>query len=263
VPAVLRLVHTVMLGRWRATGEELYREVAALTEAKVGAELLVSGCTDGVTAAWLATRTGAAVTGVDPDARSIAGAEARARAVAGVGVAPSYEVAPVDDLPHEDAMFDAAIGEPSIAAAARPSRAVTELVRVTRPMGRVVLLLPTWSSVIPQADREPLVERLGLRPHLLAEWQQMLRDAGVVEVVVQDWSDGGPGARASGNHPVVPQLTWLQKVHIAGRTLTRRGWSAARVAVRREAELLRELSSVQALGFHLISGVKWPYTRET
>ena len=260
---MLRLVHTVMLEKWRATGEELYREVAALTEAKVGAELLVSGCTDGVTAAWLATRTGAAVTGVDPDARSIAGAEARARAVAGMGVAPSYEVAPVDDLPHEDAMFDAAIGEPSIAAAARPYRAVTELVRVTRPMGRVVLLLPTWTPEIPLEHREPIVERLGLRPHLLAEWLQMLRDAGVVEVVVQDWSDGGPGARATGNHPVVPQLTWQQKLHIAGRTLARRGWRAARVAVQREAELLRELSSVQAVGFHLISGVKWPYLRET
>jgi hypothetical protein len=62
---------------------------------------------------------------------------------------------------------------------------------------------------------------------------------------------------------VVPQLTWQQKLHIAGRTLARRGWRAARVAVQREAELLRELSSVQAVGFHLISGVKWPYLRET
>ena len=121
VPAVLRLVQRVMLGRWRATGEELYREVAALTGARVGAELLVSGCTDGVTAAWLATRTGAAVTGVDPDVGSIARAEARARAVAGVGVAPSYEVAPLDDLPHENAMFDATIGEPSLAAASNGS----------------------------------------------------------------------------------------------------------------------------------------------
>jgi SAM-dependent methyltransferase len=263
VPAVLRLVQSVMLGRWRATGEELYREVADLTRAKVGTEVLVSGCTDGVTAAWLATRTGAAVTGVDPDAASIARADARARAVAGVEVAPSYEVAPLDDLPHESAMFDAAIGEPSLAAARSPAKAVAEVVRVTKPMGRVVLLLPTWTSDIPEADREPLVERLGLRPHLLVEWKQMLRDAGVVEVVVQDWSDGGPGARASGNNPEVPQLTWRQKAHIAGRTFRRRGWRAARVSVRREAELLRELSRDRALGFHLISGVKWPHARDT
>ncbi|MEO6528835.1 MAG: methyltransferase domain-containing protein [Gemmatimonadaceae bacterium] len=263
MPAVLRLVQTMMLGRWRATGEELYREVAALTGARVGAELLVSGCTDGVTAAWLATRTGAAVTGVDPDAASIARADARARAVAGMGVAPSYEVSPLDDLPHENAMFDASIAEPSMAAAGSPARAVTELVRVTRPMGHVVLLLPTWTSDIPHEDREPLIDRLGLRPHLLVEWKQMLRDAGVVEVVVQDWSDGGPSGRASGIRLTVPQLTWQQRAHIAVRALRLRGWRAARSAVRREMELLDELTSSRALGFHLLSGVKCPSARAT
>jgi hypothetical protein len=176
-------------------------------------------------------------------------------------VAPSYEVSPLDNLPHENAVFDAAIGEPTLAAAGSPSRAVAELVRVTKPMGHVVLLLPTWTSDIPADDREPIVERLGLRPHLLVEWKQMLRDAGVVEVVVQDWSDGGPGARASGNRPVVPQLTWRQKAHVAGRALRRSGWRAARMSVRREAALLRELSQARALGFHLISGVKWPHAK--
>jgi SAM-dependent methyltransferase len=259
VPAVQRLVQSVMQRRWRATGEELYREVAALSEAGIGAELLVSGCGDGVTAEWLAARTRAAVTGVDPDAGRVARAESRARATG--GAAPTYELAPLDDLPHENAVFDAAVGEAALAAAGSPARAVAELVRVTKPMGRVVLLLPTWSSDIPAEHREPLAERLGLRPHLLMEWKQMLRDAGVMEVVVQDWSDGGPAARGSGNRPPVPELTWRQKAHIAGRTLRRRGWRAARGSVRREVELLHELSRERALGFHLISGVKWPHAR--
>ncbi len=60
VPAVLRLVQMVLLGRWRATGEALYREVADLVEARGGMELLVAGCGEGVTAEWLAARTGAA-----------------------------------------------------------------------------------------------------------------------------------------------------------------------------------------------------------
>ena len=250
-----------MLGRWRAMGEDLFREVAALARARVGVEILVSGCKDGVTAVWLAARTGAAVTGLDPDASRIARAEARARATA--GVAPSYEVSPLDDLPHENGVFDAAFGEPSIASARRPSRAVSELARVTKPMGHVLTLVPTWSSDVPIAEREPIAERLGLRPYLLVEWKQMMRDAGVVEVVVQDWSDGGPGARASGNQPTVPQLTWLQKAHIAARALRRRGLRAARSSVRRESALLQELARSRAIGFHLISGVKWPQTRVT
>jgi len=108
-----------------------------------------------------------------------------------------------------------------------------------------------------------MVERLALRPYLLVEWKQMMRDAGVVEIVVQDWSDGGPGARASGNNPAVPELTWRQKAHIAARALRRRGLRAARMSVQRESELLQEIARARAIGFHLISGVKWPRTRET
>ena len=40
---------------------------------------------------------------------------------------------------------------------------------------------------------ELLVERLGLRPHLLVQWKRMLRDVGVVDVQVQDWTSGEPG----------------------------------------------------------------------
>ena len=40
------------------------------------------------------------------------------------------------------------------------------------------------------ADRkEQLVQHLGARPMLLVEWKQLLRDAGVVDLHVEDWSD--------------------------------------------------------------------------
>jgi SAM-dependent methyltransferase len=260
VPAVLRLVQLVMLGRWRATGEDLYREVADLAEARGGMELLVAGCGDGVTAEWLAARSGAAVTGVDPDPARIARAEARLRET-GTTATLAYEVAPLDDLPHETAVFDAALGETAIAAARDPARAIAELVRVTKPLGHVVLLLPTWTSEIAEENRDALAERLGLRPQLLVEWKQMLREAGLVDITVQDWSDGGPAARGAAARETVPALTWGQKAHITGRAWRRRGWRAARGAVRREIELLEELSRDRALGFQLLTGVKWPHAR--
>jgi SAM-dependent methyltransferase len=256
VPAVLRLVQLVMLGRWRATGEELYREVADLAEARGGMELLVAGCGEGITAEWLAARTGAAVTGVDPSAARIACAERRLRDFVS-DVRLGFDVAPLDDLPHETAVFDAAVGESAIAAARDPQRALAELVRVVKPLGRVVLLVPTWTSEIPQGDREALVERLGLRPFLLVEWKQMSREAGLVDLTVQDWSEGGTSASSD----VVPALTWREKVQIAGRAWRRCGWRAARGAVQRELELLQELSRDRALGFQVISGVKWPHAR--
>jgi SAM-dependent methyltransferase len=261
----------VVLGRWRATGEQLYREVARVMDIQPGQEVLVSGCGDGVTVEWLAKRTGASVTGVDPDAARIERAEARARLPAASARSRplhlSYQQAPLDDLPHETAVFDAAIGEPAIAGASDPARAVAELVRVTKPMGTVVLLQLTWGSELSADERELLVERLGLRPHLPVEWKRMLRVAGVVDVRVQDWTSGEPGgqstAAASRDAADAAQLTWQQKVQIVTRSWRKwgGGWRAARAAVEREMELLRDLSDERAIGFQLITGVKWPHPR--
>ena len=260
VPRVLRLVQETVLGRWRAASEDLYREVGRLTEAAAGAEVLVAGCGDGRTTEWLATRTGAAVTGVDPDGERIAQAEQSARALA-APLALSYQQAPLDDLPHETAVFDAAVAEPVLAAAADPERAVRELARVVKPLGAVVLLQLSWSSDLPPDTRDLVVERLGLRPRLLVEWKQMLRDANLVDIQVQDWTCGAPGCT-----PVVfPQadgaarLSWQDKMQILGRGWRQGGWREARGAVGRELALLRDLSRERALGFHLIKGVKWPH----
>ncbi|HEX2717622.1 MAG TPA: methyltransferase domain-containing protein [Gemmatimonadaceae bacterium] len=257
-PAVLRLVQMAVMGRWRATGEELYREVASLVEAAPGREIFVSGCGDGVTTEWLAVRTGATVTGVDSDPERIDRAEQRAREAAR-GSTLSYQAGRLDDLPFENEVFDAAVGEPAVAALDDPSRAIAELVRVTRPMGLIVLLQPTWSADIRGAAREMLVERLGLRPRLLVEWKQMLREAGVVELQVQDWTSGGP---VRGGPQPDAELTWQQKVQIVGRAWRRRGWREARGAIEREKTLLRELSRERAIGFQLLKGVKWPHARE-
>lgn len=262
VPAVLRLVQTAVLGRWRATGEELYREVARITEAAPGRELLVSGAGGGITTEWLAVRTGAAVTGVEPLRRSVQVAEARARALPS-SVSLHYQQGELDDLPHETAVFDAAIGEPALSAAADPGRAVAELLRVTKPMSPVVLLQPTWTSELDDKSRELLVERLGLRPRLLVEWKQMLRDAGAVDIQVQDWTTGAPGRGRRGPTPAMsmklPTLTWREKMQITGRAWRQWGWREARGAVEREAALLRELARERSVGFALIKGVKWPH----
>lgn len=259
VPAVLRLVQTMVLGRWRTTGEDLYREVAALTEAEPGKEVVVAGAGEGETSEWLAAKTGASITGVDPSEERIERAEARARDLQ-PPLPLSYQHAPLDDLPHESNVFDAALAEPLLSAAGNVERAVAELARVTKPMCPVVLLQLTWSSELSESAREMLVERLGLRPHLLIEWKQMMREAGLVEIQVQDWTEAG--AKAAVDADDEPELTWQQKVQIAGRAWRQLGWKAARGAVARERALLKELTRERVLGFQLLKGVKWPHARE-
>ena len=240
-PAVLRLVQELVFGRWRAAGEELYREVAKLLEVGAGQEILVAGCGDGTSSAWLAERTGAAVTGVDPDAERIEEADERARELleSGTPLPLAFQQAALDDLPHETAVFDAVVAG------------------VVKPMGAVVLLQLTWSSELSAEARALLVERLGMRPLLLVEWKQMLRDAGIVDLQVQDWTDEADEA-ADGE---TPQLTWQQKVQLVGATWRRRGFREALDALSREEALLRELSRERAVGFQVIRGVKWPHAR--
>lgn len=255
-PAVLRLVQRAIIDRWRATGEDLYREVARLADIETGQEIVVAGCGRGVTTEWLAHRTGASVTGVDPDEEDVSQAEEHARET---GLALSYQHAELDDLPYETNVFDAAIGEPEIAAAGDTEKAVAELVRVTKPMGAVVLLQLTWSSELPASRRELVVERLGLRPRLLVEWKQMLRETGVVDIQVKDWTNECDDELAAGGEGTSPHLNWQAKLQVMGRALRRSGWAEARQALVRETELLRDLSRERSMNFSIIKGVKWPH----
>lgn len=256
VPAVLRLVQSVVLGRWRTSVDALYREIASLLEAAPGRELLVCGCGDGRSVDWLAQRTGAQVVGVDPDAARIDAAEARARTHE-PRLPVSFQQAALDDLPHEDNVFDGVVAEPVLAAAASPERAIRELVRVAKPMAPVVLCELAWNAEFDADARARVVERLGLRPYHIVEWKRMMRDAGLVELTVQDWTDSA-GSRG---HTPTPAFTWQQKMQIVGRVWRRWGWREARGAVEKETSLLRELSRERAIGFQVIVGVKWPHPR--
>jgi SAM-dependent methyltransferase len=258
---MLRLVRQTVLGRWQDSAEDLYREVARMLEATAENEIIIVGCGEGVTAQWIASRTGAAVTGVDPDDAQIQRAEERARTL-DVPLRLTYEHAPLENLPHETAVFDAAVGEPTLASAADPAAAVAEIARVVKPLGNVVLLQLTWNSEIGQESRDMLVERLGLRPRHLVEWKQMMREAGLVDIQVEDWTS--EETLPTGDDEVaadrgLPTLTWKQKMHIVGRAWRRWGWREARGALAREEALLRELAREGILGFRVVKGVKWPH----
>ncbi len=242
-------------------GEELYRQIARLVELHEGAEVLDAACGRGITTQFLATNYGVEAAGVDPDERLIREAEQRARQQ-GEDARLSFQAAPLDDLPYRDGIFDVTIGEIGLAASVDPAAAVRELARVTKPLGAVVLVQLIWTGNVDPRRREILVRHLGARPMILVEWKQLLRDAGVVDLMVEDWSDSPspfrPAGRTAAPFPDFAEIfTVREKLRILWRAMERWGWGGVRGALVREREIHHLLTRERVLGLSLIKGTRW------
>jgi SAM-dependent methyltransferase len=258
-PSMLDLVRLSPAVVFPPGGQELYRRIATLTELHAGQEVLDAACGRGVTTSFLAQSAGVSCVGVDPDEKLVREAEERARE-GGLEGRVSFETARLDDLPYRDGIFDVAIGELGLGATADPARAVSELARVTRPFGCVVLVQLIWTGNVDPARREVLVAHLGARPMILVEWKQLLRDAGVVELSVEDWSDAPSPFRpsAGGPFPDFSRIfTTREKLGILRRALKRWGWRGVKGALVREREIHRLLTRDRVLGLTMIKGTRW------
>lgn len=256
-PSMLELVRLSRTPVFPPGGEELYRRIARLTELAEGQEVLDSACGRGVSTLFLVSTYGVEGAGVDPDPALIREAEERARA-AGQEHRVGFQVASLDDLPYRDGIFDVTIGEIGLAAEVDPARAIREMVRVTKPLGAVVLVQLIWTGHVEPERREILVQHLGARPMILVEWKQLLRDAGVVELVVEDLSDVPSPFRPVTPFPDFAQLfSFREKLGILRRAFRRWGWRGVRGAVLREREIHTLLTRERVLGLSLIKGIRW------
>ncbi len=260
-PSMLDLVRLSPALVFPPGGEELYRSIARLTELQEGREVLDVACGRGVSTVFLAANYGVEATGVDADETVIREAERRARAREGEGeeLRVIFQAAPLDDLPYRDGIFDVTIGEIGLAASVDPARAIRELVRVTKPLGCVVLVQLIWTGNVDPERREILVRHLGARPLILVEWKQLLREAGVVELHVEDWSDKpSPFRPAAAPFPDFAEIfTVRQKLRIFWRALRRWGWRGVRGGLFREREIHELLTRERVLGLSLIKGTRW------
>ncbi|MQA75242.1 MAG: methyltransferase domain-containing protein [Solirubrobacterales bacterium] len=111
----------------------------ALAAPRAGERALDAGCGTGIYTRRLAER-GLEVTGVDVDAEMLAAARLKAPAARLVE-------ADVTSLPFEDRSFDLSLAVTVLCFVSDPEQTVSELVRVTRPDGRVVVgELNRWSA---------------------------------------------------------------------------------------------------------------------
>lgn len=238
--------------------EALYRRIAREADLGPGREFLLLPAARGLTTRFLSQVTGASGVGADPNP-SIAD-DATARGLqAGFSANVHFDTAVLTDLPYQDDVFDFAMGELGLGAIDDPATAVRELVRVVKPLGTVALLQPVWTRQMEPARRDEIVRMLGVRPMLLVEWKQMLREAGAVELHVEDLTEAALSPRQPllGVAGLIDYGSLRDRAGVLVRAWRRWGWRGVREALRHGAELRNLITRDRVLGLALIRGTKW------
>ena len=158
--------------------------------------LLIVGCGVGVTPCYLAKKYGCRVVGVDLSAKMIDRAEERAKR-RGVENKVEFTIADAQDLPFEDATFDAVICESVNAFIENKPKAINEYMRVIKPGGYVGLNEVTWLKTQPQDLAAYLFRVMGAKFLTRNGWNDLLEGSGLGEITemvyktsaVSQWRD--------------------------------------------------------------------------
>lgn len=140
----------------RVRGEPAYvaykRRLAELLRPVAGARCLEVGTGTGDDALALGERFGVEVVGVDSSETMVA--EARRRGLSGAQVADAHA------LPFADATFAGAWADRTFQHLARPETALAELMRVTRPGGRIAVADPDYDTQVVELADQGLARRV-------------------------------------------------------------------------------------------------------
>ncbi len=242
-----RLAATTLLSvlqPWSEIEEPIHRRVAQLADAHHGSEALWVGCGAGRSVLWWAKRFETVTAGIDPDPNAIEEAERRARD-AGLSKLATFQVADPTNLPHEDRVFDTVVVHLLHLPGSDGKQVLKEVGRVTRPMGTVIALVPSWSQTPEDKDAATL-SALGVLPSLAVEWKSYCRDAGLVELSVEAVANEGG---------------WLGcgRVRLLVRGWRAAGWLGIRTVLGREVRTLCRLARSRVVGFSIVKGTRWPH----
>ena len=170
---------TKHLGGWIAT-----RELAQLCHLAPGDEILNVGSGTGVPSIRLATEFDCRVVGIDLLPAMVASAEDWAERK-GETDRVIFRVADAQDLPFAEDRFDAVICESVNTFVPDLDRAAQEYVRVTKPGGYVGLSEAIWVTPPSEISEDILNSLTGRRIRTSDEWVDMLKSAGLSELVVR------------------------------------------------------------------------------
>jgi ubiquinone/menaquinone biosynthesis C-methylase UbiE len=170
------------------------REITERLELHEGDVVLDAGCGTGDDARGMVARVGTSGRVVGLDASEETLVEARRRA-AEAGISVQFVHGDVHELPFADATFSSCRAERMLQHVEDPRRAASELARVTRPGGRVVIFDTDWETLIVDADdvtttRAILQEKCRLIRHgwIGRQLSGLMREAGLENIAVLPYS---------------------------------------------------------------------------
>lgn len=258
VPSMLDLVRLSPRRLFPPGGEELYRQIALLTEMGPGLEVLDVAAGKGVPLQYFVEEFGVTASGVELDHGMVDAAESWSRETR-AGDRIQFQQGWSDALPYRDEIFDIAIGEIGLANHCEPADAIRELARVTKPGGFIVLVQLVWKAPVDAERRAVLSEHLGARPMMVVEWRRLLREAGVEDIHVEDWSDEGTSFRSRDVKPFpdfAEMFSLGERMAILRRAWRMWGWRGVSAAIARENEVHKLLTGERILGLDLLRGRK-------
>lgn len=169
------------LALFRGQLDQMRRRTVELADLRSGEHVLDVGCGTGTLALVAARHVGTTgrVVGLDPSARQIARARAKA---ARQRVPAEFQIAVIEQLPFPDQTFDVVLATLMMhhLPASLKRQGLNEVARVLRPNGRLVI-----ADFIPKSQRQGRAARFHAGGSSLPDLVALLSDAGFTDVVTE------------------------------------------------------------------------------
>ncbi|HMK66847.1 MAG TPA: methyltransferase domain-containing protein [Thermodesulfobacteriota bacterium] len=170
-------------------GFALTKRTAELAELREGLTVLDVSSGRGTQSIFYAKEFGARVTGIDISGEMVRTAALNARQAEMDGKV-QFRIGDSQNLPFEDNHFDVVINECAVGIPDDSQKVLTEMVRVAKPEGKILIHESTWREQLPKEEKTDFAERYGTTPLELTEWIAMLEKAGITKIVYEfdQWS---------------------------------------------------------------------------
>ncbi len=170
-------------------GMDLTRRTAEIANLKPGLKVLDVSSGRGTQSIFYAKEFGVKVTGLDISKEMIQSAKENSQKE-GVDNLTSFKLGDSQCLPFEENSYDVVINECAVGIPDDSQKVLNEMVRVVKPNGVIIIHESTWRKNISELEKDEISERYGTTPLEYEEWINMLKKAGVREIITEfdEWS---------------------------------------------------------------------------